>query len=1397
MLERLETRVSWKRRLDNTGREKQVGAGLMQANKSAKVKEARRVAIADYSARVERRLAQLIQKNRPRSFSSSAIGSAVVVRPDVMRDLWVLHSDGAAKSNQSGGGPAGAGALLHVLNGQFTAQGVNRVMPTSDDVVDSCSHFLGRATNNVAEYHGIILGLKLAVKRARQLNVSKRPVGEVFLSIRTDSKLCIDQIMNKSRTVVPELVALKDEVIRQFAVLRFRFGAAMIISLKHVPRNFAPQQAADRLANLAIDNALPAQIQSAYGQQVVAPRVSGVRRHGVFPSAPAQSCPPVPSDVSSPSQAALPVPAIDSVVHSVSEVGGDLPSSIPSLVSFERQFVEGLAFFDDHEFFADGAFLGRTLTRWPKKCLPLLIVVFRLLFQHMTVKGQSSGASAVRAWKAFSFFPLLCAGKPRRAGKRGAGCRGVLGRLYAFARGEFASLWDVAARSSHCGSRWPSSSPEKRALDLVRVGQLSRAVKALFQANQVVPSSEVLSQLQAKHPCRETDAPELAGLPEGCLPVELSRSEWAAALTHAPKLAAAGPSGWRMDWLGQTASGDPSFAAEAASAVDALFELCQSIVAGQVPLGVEVVLNSARLVAVSKSEVDVRPIAVSCPLRRLIGSALNRQLRPEFVDHFAPLQLGVGTKGGLEVIIHSVRGLLEHDPSLGVLRLDIRNAFNSVSRAAIRGQVEEHFPSLLPFFLLVYGGSFDMVKPLFFNLGAGEFASIDSQEGSQQGDPLGGFLFCLALQPVLVSLAHAFPGCFVRAGHDDISVVGPPSVLSLALEHVVVELRKIGLQIAPHKCAVFSPDPAVPLDRVVRAMPSTAADSSAPCVAPLSASSAAGVSSCWPPELELIPSHRGIVLFGVPIGAPDFASDVLLAKLEEATNAARVVARLHGRQAATLLLRSCIMPKLDYWWRTVSPIVSRPLAGKFYCVLREALADILDLEIPVECVQSDSSALSRQVALPIRLGGLGFVFPSTTLAFAASFAFAACHPAFPPLLSGLFERCIDVHMPLQDLTVVSFFELDPASSSFAVFAAIWHTFIALLRNFERDHLGGEKIPAWDEIRAAARPGGAFSQKALFASKALSERLFLVAELVKDDEASQARLVSAGGKFAGLWLSSIPWNAQLSIDDEDFRVGVAYRLGLPLPTSPLWEPRCPYPSCKHRDALDPAGHHFSSCPSTAGARTRRHDSLKCVWRSVCSAAGVTAFAEVSGIFPPSARRPDLWCPWWPVGDNAPRAFDVVISDPSAPSYSKHAAKEPLFVASQAERRKFGKYGDIAQRLQFAFVPLSFETFGAWGREAVKALAELAECAVLTRDVEVAAYGRYHRAIIAVALLRATAAWLREGTVKQLFPVAGPGAAALGHDSAWVQHLEDQRAGLCRWKRLHPQSHGVGGQVDNVR
>jgi len=130
----------------------------------------------------------------------------------------VVYTDGASRGNP---GDAGAGAVVLDAGGKELA---------------AVGEYIGRATNNEAEYHGLALGLRTAYK-----------LGATDVECRLDSELVVKQMNGEYRVKKPELKVLHSRVVR----LANRFES---VSVRHVPRK--KNVRADRLANESIDTAI-------------------------------------------------------------------------------------------------------------------------------------------------------------------------------------------------------------------------------------------------------------------------------------------------------------------------------------------------------------------------------------------------------------------------------------------------------------------------------------------------------------------------------------------------------------------------------------------------------------------------------------------------------------------------------------------------------------------------------------------------------------------------------------------------------------------------------------------------------------------------------------------------------------------------------------------------------------------------------------------------------------------------------------------------------------------------------------------------------------------------------------------------------------------------------------
>jgi hypothetical protein len=169
---------------------------------------------------------------------------------------------------------------------------------------------------------------------------------------------------------------------------------------------------------------------------------------------------------------------------------------------------------------------------------------------------------------------------------------------------------------------------------------------------------------------------------------------------------------------------------------------------------------------------------------------------------FAPLQLGLGTKGGVEAALHVLQWHIYLQRT--ILKLDVKNAFNSLHRHVA---LEELFqtPELHECWRLAHF-AYSTQSSLIFHPPRQQPTLIPSTRGVRQGDPIGSMMFDVALQPVLSALARSRNVIDVVAIHDDIHIVlQHPTDVDSTLHHAASLMSPLGLSLAPAKCSVIVP----------------------------------------------------------------------------------------------------------------------------------------------------------------------------------------------------------------------------------------------------------------------------------------------------------------------------------------------------------------------------------------------------------------------------------------------------------------------------------------------------------------------------------------------------------------------------------------------------------------
>jgi len=158
-------------------------------------------------------LRQILLRCAERAGGGAKSGETLPTRKETPE--FLIYADGASRGNP---GDAAAGVVITDFHGR---------------TISEIKRFLGTASNNVAEYQAVILGMNRALE-----------LGAKNIKICLDSELVVRQLRGEYRVLEPHLKALHrkaKEILNHFAQY----------SILHIRRE--ENRRADQLANEAID----------------------------------------------------------------------------------------------------------------------------------------------------------------------------------------------------------------------------------------------------------------------------------------------------------------------------------------------------------------------------------------------------------------------------------------------------------------------------------------------------------------------------------------------------------------------------------------------------------------------------------------------------------------------------------------------------------------------------------------------------------------------------------------------------------------------------------------------------------------------------------------------------------------------------------------------------------------------------------------------------------------------------------------------------------------------------------------------------------------------------------------------------------------------------------------
>ena len=254
-----------------------------------------------------------------------------------------------------------------------------------------------------------------------------------------------------------------------------------------------------------------------------------------------------------------------------------------------------------------------------------------------------------------------------------------------------------------------------------------------------------------------------------------------------------------------------------------------------------------------------------------------------------------------------------------------------------------------------------------------------SDEGPQQGDPLGPLLFCASIMSLVKRVKSQCNIWYM----DDGTLGGEVETLLEDFRMLTLEGKNLGLVVNIAKCEVITDD-----EEVLQKIRDIA------------------------PSIQHV-STASAMLLGAPIGGNKSINDVLTDKLHKLHRLSSRLRLLNAHDALFLLKNCFSIPKLMYTLRS-APCYKSQLLLEYDDVIRSTLKDILNVAL--------SDELWDQASLPVANGGLGI-----------RRAFNLALPAFLSSVSG--ANILITQLLPQHLHTVSGTN-DP---SFIVALNDWHT----------------------------------------------------------------------------------------------------------------------------------------------------------------------------------------------------------------------------------------------------------------------------------------------------------------------------------------------------------------------
>ena len=836
-----------------------------------------------------------------------------------------------------------------------------------------------------------------------------------------------------------------------------------------------------------------------------------------------------------------------------------------------------------------------------------------------------------------------------------------------------------------CVTTSPVSSDEvlvKRISELVGAGNISKAFKALNPTPTAPGNDNTIRILKELHPCRleenfiDFNPPSI----DDCDIFSFNPTLLRKKVHECANLTAPGTSKLRIDHIKQLIGTEKCLQGEIFCT--SLSSFISRIANGLLPSELIRFLGSGTLIALSKdnSNTNVRPIVLGDTLRKLAaGLALDTHKGP-IQEHFKDIQYGFRTPNGIEIITHAANISHQIHPGWDRLFIDFKNAFNNAIRSFAIRNILDKFPRLSRYAIAYYGITTNLWYTFLDETDGCYYVShIKSEEGAQQGDSFGPFLFSMGAHPLFMEADRIAGAGFCKALLDDGTVIAPHDNCIEVLKLFIEEGPKYGFYLNPVKTKILL---------------GTCQDNKEAMARLTSFNSLLNIPIDQLPHnimIHPINSHStdakrlyGTRVLGTPIGSKEFIIDWLNEHMINFSNDASRVNNFPNKQCQWLFLYNVLKNKVTHLLRSVDPNLSSLIIPHFNKEIRGVFENILDI--------SCSEQTWSQVTLPFDEGG--FNLPDLKDIYIPAYL-SSCISVLPHLLITFPELGKDVYKT-GNFSYTWCSTLHSLISNTASVASEENVNLDWLSSLPNRHLQRKLSTFW------------------------------IAEKIKkfNDTCNSAhtlsRISSLKDNSSSAFLRAIPKCAETKFSNSQLVTSFRMRLGIPLAFVSN-NMKC---TCKGNPRIDPLGDHFHACP-VGNLRQARHNMLTAEFKNMLAYAGISSVIEPSLGLPDKNLRPDLvahhpsFNAFSDIPDDCSKNiyFDISVTHPTNQTHlnKSNNCYTPGSAAAARFSDKMCKFQEIIKKIDALFLPLVFESYGRFHPAVKQLIAQTAKKASTYHDI----------------------------------------------------------------------------------